>query len=824
MWIEQAIYGEVNGGHALRATSGAQMLALQISSSLDLPDTAPLGVAWPPYISGFAHGDYYVFARTFEDLAATRSGMVLTHALIMHLADVVQCSDLNPLFGRLMTSSEQVMSLVGFELFPSDRVSDAEVNLTGVANALVHRAPGPAIILGADHFEAVITELWRHLWPEARATFGFRLSFGPADVVAQPVPVVVCTPIALAARWPPQKLVQMNAPVLESPGTGFITGTADSAPLLAFARKFGADVSRLSQLPLLERCHTLLSSERGIDDTLAGFRLLNALSPNPLLGPEAKKRLVDNIARQLPNATPQQILLTRNLSVAGFATISLIWDTIATWMAQWHFGSDHDLEMLSIIESTVSEAYAVPPWRQAIRAGFVTAVHADTQAVALSIWHWIKAKPELADLLIALLPTENSVELQLAKSAPKTLAPALGETLLQLTLTREWPLLHASLLAASMPPLEAVQRYLAISKAPISGAAFALRLATPVQLLACAVQLATRPVVDLAVQAILANPALLANAQFKGLGEQMVWDAALRASNALWNAPNQPFAVRDAVLDTLLDGNGNLYPPLLDSMAGTPLADLCEYSRSDLTWQRLDRSAALYIQATARGWLSRALNGRIPFVPRHQLSQVVLALPDLDARLAEPATTISNSLSIAVAIDDFPESRFASWLKVRFSRGEHFSYTDADSLGRLVMNRSWKRILTDIETRHKAQYSDMKPALVICSSMLSWYEKWTLGIFVPTADQKWESLAELAATLYPAGPSDEELWSRAGGNNADLPKYSTGRAMWRMVLGNVRKGRGPAPSKLLNAMREDYPANDQLRCLASDIDISGLKY
>ena len=81
----------IRGGHALREATGDRQLAAEFASRLDLPDTAPSGVVWSPFTSGFPHADRYVLARTFLDPQATRGGMVLSHALIISLEDIIHC-------------------------------------------------------------------------------------------------------------------------------------------------------------------------------------------------------------------------------------------------------------------------------------------------------------------------------------------------------------------------------------------------------------------------------------------------------------------------------------------------------------------------------------------------------------------------------------------------------------------------------------------------------------------------------------------------------------------------------------------------------------
>jgi len=53
MLVQQAIYGDDGGGHALLASSAGGAAFGQLAGRTDLPGTAPPGVPWEPYMSGF---------------------------------------------------------------------------------------------------------------------------------------------------------------------------------------------------------------------------------------------------------------------------------------------------------------------------------------------------------------------------------------------------------------------------------------------------------------------------------------------------------------------------------------------------------------------------------------------------------------------------------------------------------------------------------------------------------------------------------------------------------------------------------------------------
>jgi hypothetical protein len=105
--------------------------------------------------------------------------------------------------------------------------------------------------------------------------------------------------------------------------------------------------------------------------------------------------------------------------------------------------------------------------------------------------------------------------------------------------------------------------------------------------------------------------------------------------------------------------------------------------------------------------------------------------------------------------------------------------------------------------------------------MLSWIKRWAHGIRPLSPDEKWRAFIDEAASLYPAGPDHAELWSRAGGKNADLPTGYSGRARWHTLGAQLRMGRRPTARQVLAEMQLDFPQNEELRLFASDSDIVG---
>jgi hypothetical protein len=85
------------------------------------------------------------------------------------------------------------------------------------------------------------------------------------------------------------------------------------------------------------------------------------------------------------------------------------------------------------------------------------------------------------------------------------------------------------------------------------------------------------------------------------------------------------------------------------------------------------------------------------------------------------------------------------------------------------------------------------------------------------------NLASLLASLYPSGPSDQEIWARAGGDTSRLIGSSTGRANWFAAIRTLSKGGGGTDItvlRLLQTALEDHPRNHEISSLLATIDRS----
>lgn len=87
-----------------------------------------------------------------------------------------------------------------------------------------------------------------------------------------------------------------------------------------------------------------------------------------------------------------------------------------------------------------------------------------------------------------------------------------------------------------------------------------------------------------------------------------------------------------------------------------------------------------------------------------------------------------------------------------------------------------------------------------------------------TAQEKdpWSVLEEVLVELYPFGPRDQEVWSRAGGDLSRIQLHPTGQAAWHAALRTLKQGGGGRSinfDSLLKTVKDDFSNHPQLAML-----------
>lgn len=825
MRVEQAIYGEVSGGgHGLRVASPGATSAEALASKLDLPDSIPFGVQdWSPFVRGFAAQGHYVLARTFADPMAKRGGMVLTHALFIRLDEMCGVGNLVALFAALRrTAAECVGSLKQLEILTSTAALAQPIEVVGIVNALVTSAQGPVVRVGVSGFEDLVDALWRVLWPSARRTFSFRLSFGPNDVATQPPPALVCTPAQLQGQWTKHTVANPSAAAPVNESAEVLLGYRDIAPILELAADLGFEIQSFRTLTHLVRLQTLLAPGDTFDTLLEAIRLTEGLASSPEQGAALKDSLIERFRKLLAGAQAKQLMQLRNLDLPGFPNALRLWTAVKLVVGSLKFTPCDDAIAAEMLVAASKEGQAGNPWRSAIKAGVSVAAGQSNPTIFAAVWRWAKVHPEAYLVAVGALPSALEVEERFVQAAPVSLGGVRQDQLLPALQRKGWGTAHGAAVSAILPPLEAVQRQLTLQPDSTQsvGVRTAMRNASPTQMLECALKLKDVRLVDLCAAMAVEKPETLSDIRCTETIEQQIWAAAIGKDANLCNAPRNSAAVRDTVMGALASGHP-VYPGLLEALSHTALANLSNVPEREKLWAALPATdLPRYLCATAAGWLGAAMATNLAS-PERELEQAIVASPVLHQTLGDSRRLLEVRLAIIGALPSFTENAFKSWLGSTLTSARILSSVQAAQLGNLINARRWGHAAADLVQRHSRDHrQDLLPALHACQNLLSGMQRWRLKLSAPSVNEKWADFEREACELYPAGPDHDELWSRAGGKNyLLLSGAEDGATRWHSALRSVRYGSKPLARDLLNEMIRQYPNNENLRMYAADEDI-----
>ena len=820
MRIEQAFYGEHRGGHSLLGSSGDDQVSAEIADRLDLPDAAPPGAEWSPFLGGFPYQNRYVLSRTFRDTGASRSGMVFSHALLVRLDEIVNTADLRPLLKLLADSDRQRPDLTTVELVPASASLPHSDELVSAAEALVMNGRLPVVRLGHTGFDDLVVALWACLLPGMRRGFAFRLSFDPRDLVETPLPALVCTPSSLATRWanyPKVQSIASREPASLAAAT--LSGREKAGPLLEFMQEFGSHPTTFRELRWAEQAYGLNIGESKVERRVGALRLIAKLSPDPDAGEDGKNVLVRELCDLMPAARPEDILRLRNLQLSAVPSPTLVWSAVETWASKNGYCQDQDVRMLGVFENAMNSTAAVEEWRTAVLEGLATAARSGRTCFFVAFWRWLQVRPDTAAILFQYVPATVGVEEQLVDAAPPKLDDTAALALLRPALARGWYRLHGAVLSASCSPFDAARRQVAVDTDPtiLAGLRWALRNARAADVVDCGLKIDDPRMRQLAGEAVAVEPRLLVGVDISAPKAQAIWCDALTINPKSWQGPANPEAVFHLILDQVLDG-GEANMSLIALLSDSPLADLGTYPRRHEVWLRI-RGVPFnnLIAATTIGWLREACRSEVPYVPDDTLQSAILDSNEfdraVDALIPDRIGTIVGAVS---ALDGYNEQRFMGLIGNVTLRTRVLPTRDAEAIGQLLLKRDWRKAAAHLVERYRAGRRDLKPALRMCRDIIGVWDRWILGLTPVSESEKWRALESLAANLYPSGPNDQGLWERAGGDDADLSLTGSGRMRWRGGIRDMRRGKRPAPSALLAEMMEDFPQNQRLHYLAKD--------
>jgi hypothetical protein len=205
--IEQQCHG-YKGGHQLLGTSVKLAREDQdvIDRLSDVSGSLRPDEKFSPYLSTYPlpSREYYVLAKTWQDLEARRAGCVLTRSFLIRSSDWAALGDVQGLIEKFRPVDRQNLEAQTFTNAATmcRAIPPVEVSQTiELVEALFLEERQPIVVFGAVQADLIITRLLTALWPGIKCLFTTcSFALGPRTVSGRPFDLVF-SPQELRSRF-----------------------------------------------------------------------------------------------------------------------------------------------------------------------------------------------------------------------------------------------------------------------------------------------------------------------------------------------------------------------------------------------------------------------------------------------------------------------------------------------------------------------------------------------------------------------------------------------------------------------------------------------
>ena len=819
--IEKAIFGQVNQGHGLRCFSSNKDFFNKASPLLDLPDVIPSGVNPFPYISGFPLENYYVIAKTFLDVNASRAGMVIVYTLAIPLEEIVYLNEINHLIDLLpnepINENDFLNQALVFNISRNINVINGYSNIQ-LAELLVGRKKEPFIHVGHLDFNKSVISIWAILWPSMRKNFIFRLSLRPGDCIEPALPNLVCIPEALVARWNQDYKRINQAFKIESTSSAAQALCSGYNEYKDFIEKFGIQIKNPQSLNLLVQAKEKYTTNfNKFSEFLNLVRFIEVLSPSSTAGYSGKQLLIRQFENLIKGSKIEDILKLRNLKGHGFSNFQVVWQAIVSKIENDQFITDDDHFIIEVLGDALdAENGSSNNWKDSVQLGFSLAFNNLNTSIFLSTWRWLNLNPQLILQLLDTITISPVIEDQLVVHAPRNISKEIEEFLIPFLRDRNLLHLHGLIVGTQYSTLEAFRQQLLIDRdiSFTTGLEALTSRAKASELLQACLDMNDERINDIVVRQAAKNPHILKDVNFSSPNSLFIWTKVLINNPEVWNAPKNSQEILFSLLNEYLTSRGSNHVELIRLLSNSPVADLCDFLNRIHIWNLEDKTLCdNFLKQTALGWYSRALESNHIDLDSI-LEKSVCEIPGLNERLKQDSLyNVKGVLTIFSSINLFSESEFIDWLIFWLNSSSQKIEADMKMIGQIINQNRWDKAATVVFNESKLLTLNLNPILNSCKGLLSIWNRLTLGNV--SDNDRWEAFWVLLESLYPKGPDDQDIWARAGGKTSFLRVLGSGRENWRDAIRKIRNGSKPHPSNLIREMKSDFPNNEKVSILGN---------
>lgn len=465
MEINYAIYGERNGGHAFLGSSGNLEIATRLTQFTDRPGTPSLGMEWGPITSAFPFEAHYIFLRTLPDKNSTRAGMVRSYAAFAPFDQLNKLGSIASIFSYLPSNLDigsQALEPILISTENTCRDSNTTRSIPGLIE-IAHRLCSqetqfPLVWSTSEDYLLLMDEIWRRLPESLRPIFSFSFQFAPEHKLPSS-PIIVVTSPSLVNRWEASLVVStQNAPYPNLTKTQeWFLGLGESSEFVAMLSEFDIALENFKDLSMLASFAELVSKLPFLSfpQLRKVIRILEKFSLPPKSAREKRSALFRQFCSSVAVQPPNEIETLRNLNPKRLHDLI---PTLQDALRDWWKKADDDIVLLSerinILELSVAtpENWWSIPFLEWLQGVAKIRRPQDAEIIVQLIF----LSKSLTEFIENRIPAKKSSELSLIQALPTKINNNQKDSILALSLRRNWMKLHATCLIKSDQRNEAI--------------------------------------------------------------------------------------------------------------------------------------------------------------------------------------------------------------------------------------------------------------------------------------------------------------------------------------------------------------------------------
>lgn len=751
--IHQAFYGEVNKAHAkIYQTVDDSELTSFLLRFTDRPGSLTPGVALKPYLSGSAFKDYYIFSKTLPDPHASRSGMVLTHILIVDLSILENLNDINSIQSLLISEApveRTHLQPVELSVKSSDHSYENKQPIF-IQKSLLSFIKGDLPILFTGElvfFEQILQKLWNSPISGLREKLKFRASFSPKDIEGSDDLTLVFIQSEFLSKWNTNKLIsgeENDIIEITSPTEALFLGMEKENPLYDFLKIIGAnldDLNTYKQGDILFEDYDDLDNLNDPDLLRRDLRILSKLSPNKNLGASVKKAFVEKYNGLIYNGLESNLKGLRNISwnsyidgeEKGRDLVNAIIDKAIRDSKFKH------IEMLSEVSSIAVNETSKSWWHKAIVDSLKKNILEKEETIQKSIWRLLLFSKGCSKSIFSVIPFHRDLESLLIQHLPKEVPTEIGKTVLVELQKRKWYLLHAEILLKLYKPLEAVEKQLPFEDSMSYDESIGLKLIikelSDSEVLAITLKLCNNKLVHGLIKRAIKNESIFRSIDLQVSCWLNIWTALLNEEKPFsYGIRGKEQALVFSVFDLTLK-NKQIESVVFEKIADTTYSNISEYKNRQKIWVYIPASCqAKYIESTADSFVEKIVNEGVDGSSIEEtLADHITSKTYMTSFLSKYRSDIEPVLKIFESFTSHSD-KFLSDYIVHYQ--SQITENQSNRLGEVILSRNYTASARAVYDKSR-YYKSFTLAYEVCKSLvkLNWWESSLLNPFQKSIQQ-----------------------------------------------------------------------------------------